>query len=468
VSVAFLAVQAAVDAEVDDVALDEHRTYLALAALAYRGFADVGPEAARRAHIAALIRHGLEEVPVLRGRWSWAYGPVTYRSPFALLDDAMLYAVESRQAPHRIAIVLRGTNPIAAADWAFGDFLVGMAVPWPYGEPADPAGGGAKVSLSTALGLAIVRQMRAEALPSEPLGRIWAALGEADAGAELSTREAMGSLVAWAESFPSAARLCSLYQRFAGERHERASQSHPEQIRSIRASWASELRDELFEHVATALRDLDDHCSPALLPLVEGAATLAAHPGPGVDLRSFLAAFVEQAGGAPVDVVVTGHSKAGALAQAVALWLSDTQTADTTAERAWDPRRLATVRCFSFAGPTAGDAGFAARATRVLGGGLHRIVNPLDVVPCTWSMADLTRIARLYTAPVEPLAGLSELVTQVSGTVQPLDYQHAPARETRTLAATLDPACPAFLHQMMAQHLDGYLRALDLDIAVFE
>jgi triacylglycerol lipase len=181
-----------------------------------------------------------------------------------------------------------------------------------------------------------------------------------------------------------------------------------------------------------------------------------------------LAGFVEHAGGAPVDVVVTGHSKGGALAQAVALWLADTRGDGAGAERAWDPQGLATVRCFSYASPTVGDAGFAARAVGVLGDGLHRIVNPLDVVPCTWSTTDLARIAALYGHPVAPQPGLGSLVELISASVQPLGYCHVPAQTTHALPAALDPARQSFMDQMAHQHLGSYLGALSLDLDAFE
>ena len=139
---------------------------------------------------------------------------------------------------------------------------------------------------------------------------------------------------------------------------------------------------------------------------------------------------------------MTGHSKGGALAHALALWLADTR--DAGAEPAWDSRRLATVRCFSYGAPTIGDAGFAEHATTVLGDDLHRIVNPLDVVPHTWSVDDLTRIGGLYGDLVEPMPP-GDLIEQVGAGVQQLAYRHAPARETTTLPSTLDPDRRSFV-----------------------
>jgi hypothetical protein len=58
--------------------------------------------------------------------------------------------------------------------------------------------------------------------------------------------------------------------------------------------------------------------------------------------------------------------------------------------------------CLALAAPTPGDAAFAARATARLAPNLHRIVNPLDPVPLSWSAADLERIHRLYGASDVP------------------------------------------------------------------
>ena len=58
---------------------------------------------------------------------------------------------------------MRGTNPVDIFDWLFGDFLPHRQVPW---HPVDNgAAAGARVSLSTALGLKILLNMRAENVP---------------------------------------------------------------------------------------------------------------------------------------------------------------------------------------------------------------------------------------------------------------------------------------------------------------
>lgn len=71
----------------------------------------------------------------------------------------------------------------------------------------------------------------------------------------------------------------------------------------------------------------------------------------GTTLYDFLES--EMAGSSePASICVTGHSKGGALAPTLALFLRDTQLS-------WDPSSRATVTTISFAGPTAGNEAFA-------------------------------------------------------------------------------------------------------------
>src|SRR5262249_47650259 len=58
-------------------------------------------------------------------------------------------------------------------------------------------------------------------------------------------------------------------------------------------------------------------------------------PDGSLDLMTFLRAAAVRAAGTPMEVVVTGHSKGAALAQAVAVWLKDAGDAADPRER-WD------------------------------------------------------------------------------------------------------------------------------------
>jgi hypothetical protein len=115
-----------------------------------------------------------------------------------------------------------------------------------------------------------------------------------------------------------------------------------------------------------------------------------AGPVPQKTLTQFL---TEEVKAAPTQlrVYVTGHSLGGALAPALALWLSDTQAE-------WDPSRRAQISVYPLAGPTPGNADFAAYYD---GSPLttDRMWNPFDIVPLAWNHESLGTMADLY----EPL-----------------------------------------------------------------
>jgi hypothetical protein len=87
--------------------------------------------------------------------------------------------------PHRVVVAVRGTNPASILDWVLGDFWVAAKVPWPFGPD------GAAVSASTALGLGIVRQLRARGDEPSLVG----AVGDALARVTAPLRDAADSVV---------------------------------------------------------------------------------------------------------------------------------------------------------------------------------------------------------------------------------------------------------------------------------
>src|SRR5262249_56320264 len=109
---------------------------------------------------------------------------------------------------------------------------------------------------------------------------------------------------------------------------------------------------------------------------------------PGCSTPRFRGAAVTWAEG-DGEFVYTWHGKFGALASTLALWLAETQGPGAPLAERWDRERRATVRCWSFAAPTAGNAAFARRAGGVIGTRNRRIVNPLDVVPTARAAATL-------------------------------------------------------------------------------
>src|SRR5262249_49431215 len=149
-------------------------------------------------------------------------------------------------------------------------------------------------------------------------------------------------------------------------------------------AWGSRVRRQMFLFVDEVLHLLGERPALALLSLLEDErrGVLA----PGASLASFLGAAVTWAEG-DVEVVVTGHGKCGALASTLALWLAEPQAPGAPLAERWDRERRATVRCWSFAAPTAGNAAFARRSDGIIGPRNRRIVNPLDVVPHAWAAA---------------------------------------------------------------------------------
>jgi acetyl esterase/lipase len=106
----------------------------------------------------------------------------------------------------------------------------------------------------------------------------------------------------------------------------------------------------------------------------------------------------------PLEVTITGHSKGGALAPAVALWLKDSLSSADPAEH-WDGGRGARIRSHAFAGPTPGNAAFANRIDMTLGADHHHLRNTNDLVTHGWQVSDLQQIPPCM-APHRGLASL--------------------------------------------------------------
>jgi len=92
-------------------------------------------------------------------------------------------------------------------------------------------------------------------------------------------------------------------------------------VERLRGALASPVRQELLSRVDDAMARINEsterhraRLSFDLLRFLEGGSRLRAALQSGHNLRSFLAGAVSQASGA-VDLVVTGHSKGGALAR---------------------------------------------------------------------------------------------------------------------------------------------------------
>jgi len=378
---------------------------LTLAGLAYRGFHDLLRGTPHAESVREALLDGLHTLAPVRDEWTLVWGPVTSRSGPDLFDAAAMYVVRSRRAPARYVVAIRGTNPIAASDWLLGDFWVGTTVPWPYAPGAD----GVAMSASTALGLSKLQAMRAPRIALDPAP----APGRSVPGPDAMPGQIAGIDAAW-----------------------RRLVSEP-------TMWLHDQVDRLRR--ATALRW--ENLRPRSVPAPPDDA--------GLDLLGFLAAEARAAGG-PLDVAVTGHSKGGALAPVVALWLRELLASADAAER-WDGGGGACVSCHAFAGPTPGNAGLAARIDQVLGADHHHLRNRNDVVTHAWQVDELEAIPSLY-APRG--AWLDRLIPLIVEKVRALDYRQARAGVT-TFAGRLD-ASRSFGAEFVCQHLEAYLAELRL------
>ena len=88
-----------------------------------------------------------------------------------------------------------------------------------------------------------------------------------------------------------------------------------------------------------------------LRPALSASASASGNP----DLLTFLKTESDAAPDA-LNIVVAGHSKGGALAPALALWLEEARASGAAAER-WDTKGSAQVSCYAFAGTHAGQRG---------------------------------------------------------------------------------------------------------------
>jgi hypothetical protein len=315
--------------------------------------------------------------------------------------------------------------------------------------------------LSTALGLSLLQAMRSAPPRTDLAASIWDFV-DRDIGGVI--RNAVTWLVGRVEATLTpevekmrrdAARISNALVR-AQQAKEGLAPS--DRVARILLEWRSKSRKDAVRAVADKIHALAERHSVSLLRLLETTAQFRSDLAPGLNLQSFLKAAMEYDNEA-VDIVVTGHSKGGALSSTLALWLADTQ-GEVSEDQRWDPHTKARVHCFSYAGPTAGNQAFVDRSNAVIGPRCHRIANTLDIVPHAWTVEDLRQIPDLYGPGVdrEPI---KELVGQIVEDVAPLGYHHV-GQQVRTLGGRLDSGRPLFFDQLVYQHLDGYLTRLDL------
>lgn len=208
------------------------------------------------------------------------------------------------------------------------------------------------------------------------------------------------------------------------------------------------------------------------LAILQFMKPAAGFPGEGTTLFDFLTSVA--AGDQAFDLTVTGHSLGGALSDAMAQWLLDTQST-------WDPSNRATVAAMPSAGPTAGNAAYAAHQEATLSDRLRRYHNTLDVVPHAWQTSDLQEVPTLYAPDIPPSPAINELTDKALQCSEEGDYTQPQsaveaiqgAMNTNIITSRSDFV--NFITQMGYQHVSAYesyfafdtgsLRTLSVDLA---
>jgi hypothetical protein len=380
---------------------------LTLAAIAYRGceLNLSNPHSQRILHDE--ITRGLSSFSRVQGKWELVWGPAGYCSGGAGLDDSAMYVVRNKQSPKTLAIVVRGTNLFSLGDWESNFRLAPQT--WAYGS----AGSQVKISDSIGLGLSILQILRAQNPPPPPV---------VETAAEQARAAATKAQAAAGYAF----------------------------ITTMVKGTAALDVSGIFADIASKVTDWFGHSNDAT---IVQAATVAQPPSPPArTLAQFLTAFVSASAG-PVDLHVIGHSKGGALATALAMWLADTQGPSVAEYCLWDPHSTAVLHPHSFAAPTAGNSGFAQRFAGKFPGA-YRLANPYDIIPHAWNTAEISEVPDLYGNQLKLLripADALALFLQQAG------YQHEIGAQPWPAQPLANRTLPA---QIAFNHLDAYLTKL--------
>jgi len=180
-----------------------------------------------------------------------------------------------------------------------------------------------------------------------------------------------------------------------------------------------------------------------------------------VTLEKFLTGRFKRTGD-PIAITVSGHSLGGALSPTLALWLLDTQSE-------WDPHGRATIDVYAYAGPTPGNARFATYIDDRFGERLHRIANPMDVVPHAWNVGDLAELKALYAPEIPRDALWDTAANVVIQATNGINYRQI-GREPVVLAGRvktdliwhLAPPLVNLTTQVLYQHTVAYFELLGL------
>jgi UDP-2,3-diacylglucosamine pyrophosphatase LpxH len=124
------------------------KTTLALSFIAYAGLLEKDPK-----EIARKIKPLLAASAAFIGCYDIVWGPAVPEDDLKPFTDALAYVAQSPENPQEYIVVIRGTNPVSLSTWLFQDFWITKQVPW----DSEKAGGAAKISKGTHLGLEKIR-----------------------------------------------------------------------------------------------------------------------------------------------------------------------------------------------------------------------------------------------------------------------------------------------------------------------
>jgi hypothetical protein len=179
--------------------------------------------------------------------------------------------------------------------------------------------------------------------------------------------------------------------------------------------------------------------------LLNIAPPCAPIPGTGSKLMTFLGTIATN----PVNIYTTGHSLGGALAPTLTLALEDLRLF-------WDLAGNATFYPFAFAGPTPGDAAFAAYFNQKFPQGLQRVWNALDIVPHAWDTTHMQELPSLYGSPVTAVTDAVNLILPV---VEPIGYAPLNTQTATFSGPQQNPSIttlPQYLTEAVWQHVTAY------------
>lgn len=175
----------------------------------------------------------------------------------------------------------------------------------------------------------------------------------------------------------------------------------------------------------------------------------AGEPGAGLTLLEALEAEIAKAEG-PLTINVTGHSLGGVMATTLALWLRERLPRESVPHL---PTR-------AFAGPSAGNAAFAAYTNRMLGDYL-RIYNHMDIVTHAWNEDEIRELKDLYAFCLDH-GTMDAMVDLILPRVSGNGYTQLGQAE-RIWDKPYKPLLTWGL-QAVYQHVVPYLEVYDLDV----